>query len=76
MTSNRGRARSPGNVLLEKGEADLPEQSVVNVTQIFTVNKSDLMEKIGSLSRERMFQVLAGIELVLSPQRVNGTDLR
>ncbi|MBI2857671.1 MAG: type II toxin-antitoxin system PemK/MazF family toxin [Chloroflexi bacterium] len=68
LTSNLRRARSPGNVLLEEDEASLPKQSVVNVTQIFTVDKQDLTEKIGSLSRERMAQVLAGIELVLRPR--------
>ena len=42
LTSNLKRAKAPGNVLLEKGEANLPKQSVVNITQLFTVNKSDL----------------------------------
>ncbi len=70
LTSNLRRARSPGNVLLDKDEANLPEQSVVNVTQIFTVDKRDLTEKIGSLSRERMAQVLAGLELLIKPRDV------
>ncbi|MBI4289000.1 MAG: type II toxin-antitoxin system PemK/MazF family toxin [Chloroflexi bacterium] len=70
LTSNLQRARSPGNVLLEKGEANLPKQSVVNVTQIFTVDKRDLTEKIGSLSRERMAHVLQGMELLLTPRDV------
>lgn len=47
--------------------AGLPKQSVVNVTQIFTVNKMDLVEKIGSLSRKRMAQILEGIMLVMTP---------
>lgn len=50
LTSNIRRAGSPGNVLLEKGEADLPKRSVVNVSQIYTVDRADLLEKIGSLS--------------------------
>jgi mRNA interferase MazF len=70
LTSNLQRAKSPGNVLLEIGEANLPKPSVVNVTQIFTVDKQDLIEKIGSLSRDRMTQVLEGIELVLKPRNV------
>jgi mRNA-degrading endonuclease toxin of MazEF toxin-antitoxin module len=37
LTSNLRRAQAPGNVLLEVGEANLPKQSVVNVSQIFTV---------------------------------------
>jgi len=48
LTSNIRRADSPGNVLLKKGEANLPKQSVVNISQIFTVDKRDLTEKIGT----------------------------
>ncbi|MBI4331813.1 MAG: type II toxin-antitoxin system PemK/MazF family toxin [Chloroflexi bacterium] len=70
LTSNIQRAKSPGNVLLEEGEANLPEQSVVNVTQIFTVDKRDLVEKIGALPRGRMAQVLEGIELVIRPRDI------
>ena len=51
LTSNLRRARAPGNVLLEGGEANLPKQSVVNVSQIFTVDKGDLGDRIGTLSR-------------------------
>ena len=47
LTSNLKRAKAPGNVNLNKGEANLPKKSVVNISQIFTVNKSDLSEKIG-----------------------------
>ena len=70
LTSNLQRANSPGNVLLEKGEANLPKQSVVNITQIFTVDKRDLTEKIGSLSRDRITQVLKGIELLITPMDI------
>ena len=68
LTSNLRRANSPGNVLLEAGEADLPEQSVVNVSQILTINKSQLGEKIGALSTERVRQILDGIRLVVEPR--------
>lgn len=67
LTSNLRRANSPGNVLLEAGEADLPEQSVVNVSQILTINKSQLGEKIGTLSAERIRQILDGIRLIFEP---------
>ena len=70
LTSNLQRAGSPGNVLLEKGEANLLKQSVVNITQIFTVDKADLTEKIGALSRSRMDQVLEGIELLIKPRDI------
>ena len=70
MTSNLQRAHSPGNVMLNKGEANLTKQSVINITQIFTVDKKDLVEKIGSISSERMTQVLEGIELLISPRDI------
>jgi mRNA interferase MazF len=71
LTSNLQRVESPGNVLLKKGEANLPKSSVVNITQIFTVDKRDLTEKIGSISRDRFIQVLEGIELLITPRNIN-----
>jgi mRNA interferase MazF len=68
LTTNLKRANAPGNVLLKKGEASLPKQSVVKVSQIFTVDKRDLGEKIGSLSRQRVRQILDGVHLVLEPR--------
>jgi mRNA interferase MazF len=57
-------------VLLQKGEANLTKQSVINITQIFTVAKVDLTEKIGAISSERMSQVLEGIELLIKPRDI------
>ena len=71
LTSNLRRARDPGNVLLFPGEADLPKQSVVNVSQIVTVDKEQLRERIGTLSRERFQEVLRGIYLLLEPREVS-----
>lgn len=68
LTSNLKRASSPGNVLLEKKESNLPKQSVVNVSQVFTVDKSQLDEYVGSLSPKRMLEILSGIKLVLDPR--------
>jgi mRNA interferase MazF len=65
LTTNIRRANCPGNVLLMPGEGNLPEQSVVNVTQLYTVDKRDLVKKIGSLSIERINEILEGIDLVL-----------
>ncbi len=70
LTSNLKRADAPGNILLEKGEANLPKQSVVNVSQIFTVDKRNLDERIGMLSAKRVRQILAGINLVLEPRDI------
>jgi mRNA interferase MazF len=71
LTSNLRRAEAPGNVLLEEGEGSLPKQSVVNVSQIYTVDKRDLVERIGRLSRRRMREVLAGVQLVLEPREID-----
>ncbi|MDP3919610.1 MAG: type II toxin-antitoxin system PemK/MazF family toxin [Candidatus Omnitrophota bacterium] len=70
LTSNLKRAKAPGNLLLDKGEANLPKKSVINISQIFTVNKIDLSEKIGTLSRERFNQVCEGIKLLTEPREV------
>ena len=67
LTTNLRRAKAPGNLLLEPGEADLPDQSVVNVSQIFTVDKAQLVEKIGTLSGERIRQILDGVRLLTEP---------
>jgi mRNA interferase MazF len=70
LTSNLKRAEAPGNVLLKEGEAALARSSVVNVSQIITVDKADLVEKIGSLSRERLLEVLDGFYLLLEPREL------
>ena len=70
LTSNLRRAVAPGNVLLEVGEADLPDQSVINVSQILTVSKTKLGEKIGTLSAERVRQILDGVRLLTEPREV------
>lgn len=71
LTSNLKRAQAPGNVLLQVGEANLPKASVVNVTQIFTMDKRDFDERIGTLSPARVQQVLAGIQLALEPRDID-----
>lgn len=68
LTSNLELAKAPGNVLLDPEEADLPKRSVVNVTHLFTVDKADLDDKIGSLSPLRVREVLAGIDLLFEPR--------
>lgn len=68
ITSNLGRAKAPGNVLLRKGEANLARASVVNVSQVITVDKSLLREKVGTLSRQRVQEIVAGLGLVFRPR--------
>ncbi len=71
LTTNLKRADAPGNVLLDKKESNLPKQSVVNVSQLFTVDKSQLDEYVGSLSPKRMGEILKGIYLVLEPREAD-----
>lgn len=66
ITSNLRLADAPGNVLLSKKESGLPKQSVVNVSQLITVDKSFFTEKIGSVSALKLKEIEAGIRLVLS----------
>lgn len=61
LSSNLTRASEPGNVLLEPGEGGLSRQSVVIVSQIASVEKCRLGEYIGTLTTERVDQVLAGL---------------
>src|ERR1700693_3952578 len=68
LTTNLKRASAPGNVLLDKKESNLPKESVVNVSQVFTVDKTQLDTYIGSLSPKQMIEILNGIKLVLDPR--------
>jgi mRNA interferase MazF len=61
LTSTLHRANEPGNVLLDVGEGELPAQSVVVVSQISSIEKAHLGERIGSLSDARVQQILAGL---------------
>lgn len=70
LSSNLKRAAAPGNVLLDPGEANLSKQSVVVVSQLFTVDKGDLGDVIGTLSKRRIRQILDGIKLILEPREI------
>ena len=61
LTTNLHRASEPGNVVLDPGEGDLPQQSVVVVSQISSVDKVRLGARIGSLSAARVEQILDGL---------------
>lgn len=61
LTSNLHRANEPGNVLLAEGEGSLPKRSVVVVSQISSVEKTRLGARIGTLSAERIDQILDGL---------------
>jgi mRNA interferase MazF len=65
ITSNIRLAAAPGNVLLTPNKSKLPKKSVVNVSQIITIDKSFLSEKVHSLSSEIIAQVDEGLKIVL-----------
>lgn len=65
ITSNLRIGDMPGNVRLRRGEAGLPQASVVNVSQLRTVDRSRLAERIGSVGDDRVAQILRGLALVL-----------
>ncbi len=65
ITSNLRYASLPGNVRLRKGDGNLPKTCVVNVTQVQTVDRAYLYQKIGTLPRQLLRRVWEGVQLVL-----------
>ncbi len=65
LTSNLRWASAPGNVLLQARLTGLPKDSVANVSQIITLDKRILTERVGKLSRKKFDVILAGIDIVL-----------
>ena len=66
ITSTLKFGELPGNVLLRKGEANLPKKCVINVTQIKSVDKKSIQEIIGTLSNKRIEEVHHGLKLTMS----------
>jgi mRNA interferase MazF len=64
ITSNLSRGKAPGNVLLKKGEAGLTKASVVNISQILTVDKTEMVELSGTLSGTATGAVRDGLRLL------------
>jgi len=65
LTSNLKWAAAHGNVLLTAWMTGLPKDSVANVSQMATVDKSTLAEHAGKISRAKLDLVLSGIDVVL-----------
>jgi len=65
LTSNVRWAGAPGNVLIATGMAGLSKESVANVTQLQTIERSDLDDKLGKLPRQIMRDIDAGLRRVL-----------
>jgi mRNA interferase MazF len=65
ITTNVELAKAPGNVLLPTKVTCLPRESVANVSQLITIDKSFLSERVGSLPLDLQEQVDAGLRLIL-----------
>lgn len=70
VTSNLKRANAPGNILLDVGEGNLPTPHVINISQVLTLSKNQFQEKVGTLSADRVRQVLDGVRLITEPREV------
>jgi mRNA interferase MazF len=66
LTTNLRLAAAPGNVFVTAVETNLPKDSVVNVSQVITVDKRFLTERVGQVSDRIMLQVDDGLRMVLS----------
>jgi len=64
ITSNLRHAQAPGNVALRRGDGHLPKASVVNVSQVTTVDKTDLVERIGKLPPATVDLIRSGLQLL------------
>lgn len=65
LTSNLRWAIAPGNVLLKAKQTGLDRDSVANVTQLVTIDKRQLIERVGKLSKRPLEGIFSGIDLVL-----------
>lgn len=65
LTSNLRWADAPGNVLLTTRMTGLPKDSVANVSQVVTLDKTLLAERVGKLSRAKIELVLRGLDVIL-----------
>ena len=66
ITSNLELALAPGNCRLSVRDSGLPKASVVNVSQLLTLDRTFLTEKTGALSDRVMAEVDKGLKLVLA----------
>jgi len=66
ITSNTRLAEAPGNILLTRRQSRLPKESVINVSQLMTLDKSYLIERISKLPANKLAELNDGIRLVLS----------
>jgi mRNA interferase MazF len=74
ITSNLRLGAMPGNVRLRRGEARLPRASVVNVSQLRTIDRTRLVERVGVLGTSRIRDVLSGLALLFGTDEVSNSS--
>ena len=65
LTSNMAWAGAPGNVLMPSNVAGLAKDSVANASQILTIDRALLADRVGKLPPNKLAQVMTGIDVVL-----------
>jgi mRNA interferase MazF len=70
ITSNLRLGALPGNLRIGRGEANLPRACVVNVTQLVTIDKARLIERVGRLSTARREEIAEGLSLLLGADSI------
>jgi mRNA interferase MazF len=74
ITSNLRLAALPGNVRLARGEAGLPHACVVNVSQLRTIDRTRLSERVGAIRPAKLRLVLQGLALLLGTDEAGASD--
>ena len=69
LTSNLRLAAAPGNVPLAPTATGLPKESIANVSQLVSVDRTLLTERVGRIPRDSLDQILRGVDLVLGRYR-------
>ncbi len=72
LTSNLRLLDAPGNVLIQAQEAELPRDSVANVSQVVTLDRDMLIERVSRLGNRTMSRLDHGLQLVLA---LSGRDM-
>jgi mRNA interferase MazF len=65
ITSNLALAHAPGNIRISKSDSGLSKASVVNVSQVLTIDRQILTERVGALPTRMMARVDEGLKMVL-----------
>jgi mRNA interferase MazF len=68
ITTNMKKATWPGNIILESGEANLIQRSIIDVSQVSVIQKNQLGDYIGELSSSRLSQLFSGMKIIQALQ--------